>query len=551
MRGRNGGLMPQTHKPTPRTTGRTKPLWFEGVEVPQFGKLSRDAKADVCIVGAGIAGLTTAYLLARAGRSVVVLDERPIGGGESGRTSAHLASAIDDRFTTIEQRLGPQAAKLQYESHSTAIDTIERICLAEEIECDFARVDGFLFLGRGHEPALLQKECEAARRAGFHDVGLLDRAPVTGVKSGACLRFPRQARFHPLKYLAGLARTLQNMGVRIYCGTRVGDLSGDGPVLAKLEGGPLVHARHGVAATNVPAPIDNWLAIYTKQASYRSYVVGMEVQAGVVSDALYWDTEDPYHYVRLAAAPDGRTLLVVGGADHRVGTLGSNKEADARFAEIEGWARDRFCTEHGKGALGPVAIRWSGQVAEPDDGVAFLGRVPTAHHRNCFVITGDSGMGLTGGTAGAILVSELILREGEGKPDHEVHPWAALYDPARSPARSLGATVEFLKENAAAAASFSEYLTGGDVASIEEIPHGSGAVMRDGAGKIAVYKDERGEIHKCSAICTHLKCIVRWNGLEKSWDCPCHGSRFDPYGRVLMGPAVDDLAPQGSEEEGE
>lgn len=524
-------------------SGLTQPVWYDSIEPPEFDKLARDARADICIVGAGIAGLTSAYLLARAGKSVLVLDEKPVGGGESGRTSAHLASAIDDRFVTIENNLGLEASMIQYESHAAAIDRIEQMCREESIDCDFARLDGYLFVADGDDPLLLAKECDAARRAGFTDVGLLDRAPITGLRAGSCLRFPRQARFHPLKYLFGLSRALEKLGVRIFCGKRVCDLAGDGPVVARLDGGVMVRADYGISATNVPTPINNWMGIYTKQASYRSYVIAMEVPPGLISDALYWDTKDPYHYARLSKSGDGKMLLVVGGEDHRVGTEGDSASMSKRFEALEVWTRQHFCREHDSNTLGPVISRWSGQVAEPDDGVAFIGRVPSREHRNCFVITGDSGMGLTGGTAGAMLVSELILKGGEGKEDRNVHPWADLYDPSRKPLKSLGAAVEFVKENAAAASHMTEYLTPGDVESIDHIAPGEGAVLREGLSKVAVYKEKNGTVHKCSAICTHLKCIVQWNGLEKSWDCPCHGSRFDAMGKVIIGPAVDDLPP--------
>jgi len=544
--------MPTAFRDLSNPSGTTQSAW-NALAIPLYGKLSNDARADICIVGAGIAGLTSAYLLATAGKSVIVLDEKPVAGGESGRTSAHLSSAIDDGFAAIEQHLGGEAAMVQYESHAAAIDLIEQICRTQRIACEFERLDGYLFASddehanpsQSRIEASLRAECEAARRAGFTDVGLLDRAPVTGIQTGPCLRFPRQARFQPLKYLIGLARAVENLGVRIHCGKRVVDLSGDGPVVAKLDGGALVHAEFAISATNVPTPINNWLGIYTKQGCYRSYVIALEVAKGVISDALYWDTHDPYHYARLADAPDGKTLLVVGGEDHRVGTEGDL--GGQRFAALETWARKHFCREHADGTLGPVVSRWSGQVAEPDDGVAFMGRVPTRNHRNCFVITGDSGMGLTGGTAGAILITDLILKDADakagGKEDRDVHPWAGLYDPARKPFRSLDATVEFVKENAVAAAHVADYLTSGDVDSIDQIPAGEGAVVRDGMSKVAVYRDHSGTIHKCSAICTHLKCIVQWNGLEKSWDCPCHGSRFDAKGKVIIGPAVDDLPP--------
>jgi glycine/D-amino acid oxidase-like deaminating enzyme/nitrite reductase/ring-hydroxylating ferredoxin subunit len=503
------------------TSGCTEPVWGGGDGYKPAG-FEGPPTTGVCVVGAGIAGLTTAYLLAEGGTPVVVIDEKPIGGGETGRTSAHLARALDDGFSNLERMHGAEATATHYRSHAAAIDLIERIVTDEQIDCDFARVDGFLFPGDGASADRLDEELAAARRAGVTGVDRTDRAWATGGDSLPCLRFPRQARFHPLRYINGLAQAVERRGVRFLLGARVRELSGDGPVRAVLGDGLELSADAGVAATNVPAPIENWMGVYTKVASYRSYVIGMEVSGGTVPDALLWDMEDPYHYVRLHRT-GGRDMLLVGGEDHKTGQAPEGGERVA-FERLESWARSRY-----PGA-GPVVSRWSGQVCEPTDGVAFIGRAPTDNHRACFVITGDSGMGLTHGTLGAVLVSDLILGRA--------NPWEELYSPARRPYKAAG---EFLRENLNAAATLRDYVTPGESGSIEEIRAGCGAVVREGLKKLAVYRDPDGTVHKRSAVCPHLKCIVRWNGVESSWDCPCHGSRFDAHGRLIIGPAVDDL----------
>ncbi|HEX8877743.1 MAG TPA: FAD-dependent oxidoreductase [Phycisphaerales bacterium] len=529
------------------TSGVTTPVWYADARVPQRGRLERDAHADVCVVGAGIAGITVAYLLARHGKSVIVLDEKPVAGGETGRTSAHLASAIDDRFVHIERHLGADAARIQYESHAAAIDFIERVVREEGIECGFARLDGLLFQDALRSGPALDEECAAARRAGFLGVELQGRAPTIGFAAAPCLRFPRQARFHPLQYIVQLAAVAEKLGVRICCGTRVMDLTGDDGVVAKLADGVRVTANFGVAATNVPSPINNWMGVYTKQVAYRTFMISLELPRGGVTDALYWDTADPYHFVRVhKTIRDGKEseMLLVGGEDHRVGVAEeSDAQPHAAFDRLERWAREHFMPERG---LGKVVDRWSGQVVEPNDGVAFIGRVPSSGHSACFVITGDSGMGLTGGTLGALLVCDLIVRGGPGRRDEQVNRWATLYSPTRKPFHSLGTAVEFAKENAAAAGHFLDYLKKSERSRPEEIPLGSGAVLNRGTHKIACYRDEKGRVHECSAVCTHLKCVVHWNQIEKSWDCPCHGSRFDAFGKVLMGPAIDDLPPVAS-----
>jgi glycine/D-amino acid oxidase-like deaminating enzyme/nitrite reductase/ring-hydroxylating ferredoxin subunit len=506
--------------------GVTTTIWYEKAELPRFRPPTAQSKmdADVCVVGAGIAGLTTAYMAAAAGRSVVVFDEGQIGDGQTGRTSAHLASAIDDRFVEIERLHGKDGSRLAYESHAAAIDTIERISREEKIDCEFARLDAFLSSVPGDAPDLLDKELAAAKRAGFADVEMVARG---GLDQNRCIRFGNQARFHPLLYLAGLAAAIKRMGGRIYVGRRVIDVQGSDPKTRKPGRVKLADmrktfaAKHIVVATNTPAPINDWFGIYTKQSSYRSYVIGAAVPAGSVPDALYWDTADPYHYVRLERSKGRRTdVLLIGGEDHKTGQFPKN---GAPFAALESWARPRFPM------MQEVQYRWSGQVQEPADGLAFIGRALT-DKQEVFVATGDSGMGLTHGTIAGLLINDLIA----GKQN----PWEKLYDPSRKMINT-----EFVTENVNVVKQYIDLVTPGELKSVEDLPPGHGAVMREGLSKVAVYRDPKGAVHKCSAVCTHLQCIVQWNHIEESWDCPCHGSRFDPLGKVLMGPAIDDLPP--------
>ena len=475
--------------------------------------------AEVCVVGAGIAGLTTAYLLGRAGRSVVVLDRGPVGGGQTERTTAHLTNAIDDRYLTIERLHGATGSRLAAASHTAAIDCIERIVRNERIECEFERIDGYLLPGDEGADKLLVRELEAARRAGIRGVARVDRAPIPGFESGPCLRFPRQGQFHPLKYLTGLARSIEQDHGTIYGGATVVEISGGEPVRIRTAEGATVSAGAVVVATNTP--INDLVAIHTKQAAYLTYVVGLAVPRGTVPRALFWDTADPYHYVRLATDAGG-DILIVGGEDHKTG---QRDDAEERYARLEAWARERF------DGLGELRYRWSGQVMETIDGLAFLGRNPMDAD-NVFVATGDSGQGMTHGTIAGMLISDLIL----GRPN----PWSALYDPSRKTLRAAG---EFLKEAANMAWQYTDWLKPGEESSAEAIAPGAGAVLRRGLTKVAVYRDPDGMLHEMSAVCPHLGCIVDWNSSEHTWDCPCHGSRFDQYGQVLNGPAIDPLKP--------
>jgi glycine/D-amino acid oxidase-like deaminating enzyme/nitrite reductase/ring-hydroxylating ferredoxin subunit len=501
-------------------------VWLDSVPRFDAPALDRDLSTDVCVVGAGIAGLTTAYVLARQGKTVVVIDARHVGAGETAMTTAHLSSEIDATFTEILRLHGPDGARLALASHRTAIDQIERICAEEAIDCGFERVDGYLFLGDGGRESTLDEELDASRAAGAKVVKL-PQADVNGFTSGPCLRFAGQAQFHPLRYLHGVARACERRGVQIYGGTKAVGATGGVDASVTTERGHRIRAQAIVAATN--SPFMDLVAIHTKQAPYHSYAIGARVTPGAITRALYWDTEDPYHYVRLHGtnnrelggdSDDPVDLLIAGGEDHKAGQA---SDADARFERLEQWMRRHFP------AAGAVEFRWSGQVMETVDGLAFIGRNPLDAD-NVYVVTGDSGMGMTHGTIAAMLIPDLILRRG--------NPWTELYDPARV---RTGATVEWVKENFNVALQYTSWLTKGDVDSVEEIAPAQGAVVAARGHKIAVYRDEAGALHRRSAVCPHLGCIVAWNPAASTWDCPCHGSRFDRFGAVMTGPAPRDL----------
>ena len=507
-----------------RTSGATLPSWLATAPAPPtFGPLRENLTADVVVVGAGIAGLTTAYLLGKEGKQVVVLEDGDVASGESGRTTAHLSNALDDRYTTLEQLFGPDGARLAAESHSAAIDQIEKIAADEGIACDFLRLDGFLFLPKNGQPQELQDELAAAHRAGLGSVAWLPNAGTAGFATGECLRFPNQGQFHIIKYLNGLAQAIARQGGRIFTHSHVTEVTGGSGSGVRTTEGFEVQAPAVVVATN--SPFNDRVAMHTKQSPYRTYVVAARVPKGAVATALFWDTADPYHYIRLQTVdpPADYDLLIIGGEDHKVG----HDDPQARLACLEEWAHTHFPQ------ITAIDYRWSGQVLEPNDGLAYIGR-NALDHDNVYIITGDSGQGMTHGTLGAMLLRDLIL----GQPN----PWEKLYDPGRVTLKAESLK-EFALDNASVVADYTDLLTGGDVASADDIAPGTGAVLRQGLTKVAVYKDPQGQTHACSATCPHLGCVVHWNDLETSWDCPCHGSRFNAYGQLLNGPANSDLTP--------
>lgn len=507
--------------------GCTVSPWMATTNVSTFAPLLADLETDVVVVGAGIAGLSTAYMLAREGRSVAVLDDGSIGGGQTKRTTAHLASAIDDRFARLEQLHGTETTRLAWQSHAAAIDRIDAIVRADNIQCGFERLDGFLCLGTGQKPSVIESELDAARRAGYASVELLEHPPVAGLE-GPCLRFPDQAQIHPLRYLDGLARAAVARGAAIFNGSHVDAIEPMTGVprlrlRVRTESGATIATKWVVVATN--SPIHTRFAMHTKQTAYRSYAIALAAPRNTVRRALYWDTLDPYHYVRVHAEPDAADeWVIVGGEDHRIGAT-SFGEAGDRYARLEAWARARFP------GLRARAFAWSGQIMEPVDGLAFIGRSPGGPE-GVLLATGDSGMGLTHGTIAGMLLRDVIAGRA--------NPWERIYDPSR---KSLRAAGEFARENAHTAAAYLDWLK--TTPGVDAIDPGGGAVVRRGTQMFAVYREDDGLLTVCTAVCPHLGGIVGWNEAERTWDCPCHGSRFDRYGRVVQGPANSNLEAAG------
>jgi Rieske Fe-S protein len=292
----------------------------------------------------------------------------------------------------------------------------------------------------------------------------------------------------------------------------------DGSVTVRTANNVTVEAANAVVATN--SPINDRITLHTQLAPYRTYAMAITIERDSIEDALYWDMLDSYHYVRLENGRGATQYLIVGGADHKTG------EADdgwARFEGIESWIRALLPK------LGNVTHRWSGQILDPIDYLAFIGRNPGNKH--VFVHTGDSGQGLTHGVAGSLLLSRLITGESS--------PWASFYDPSRV---TLSAAKNFISENVTAVTNLAEYPAPGELKSIDDLKPGKGAIIREGLRKVAAYRDEQGHVHRVSAACTHVGCHLHWNSFERCWDCPCHGSHFAVDGTALNAPAVESLA---------
>jgi glycine/D-amino acid oxidase-like deaminating enzyme/nitrite reductase/ring-hydroxylating ferredoxin subunit len=505
-----------------KTSGDNISYWIDSAPGKKFRPLNENLSTETVVVGAGIAGLTTAYQLASAEKPVVVLEDGNIASGESGRTTAHLVNAIDDRYHDLQKSFGTEKAQLAIASHTAAVDRIEQIVKKERIRCDFLRLNGYLFLHPTDNIDSLNEDLQAAQEVGFHEIKMIERAPIPSFDTGPCLFYPRQAQFHPTRYFNALADRIIKHGGRIFTGTHVSAVDKNG---VETSSGFRVDAEQIVIATNTP--VNDRVTMHTKQAAYRTYVIGLRVLKDSIPYVLLWDTGDqnespyPYHYVRLQKLDSESDLLIVGGEDHKTGQA---DDWEQRFKNLESWTREKFPD------AAEVLYRWSGQIMEPVDSLAFIGRNPG--DENIYICTGDSGNGMTHGTIAGILISDLIRGIS--------NPWAGVYDPSR---QNLRTTPDWLRENLNVAQQYTDWVKKGDVDSIEKLPAGQGAVIKEDGKPLAVYRDDSGHVYASSAVCVHLGCIVQWNGEEKTFDCPCHGSRFTYDGKVVNGPANKNLQP--------
>ncbi len=508
-----------------RTSGKNISYWIDSTEPIFYEKLNRNINAEVVIIGGGISGITTAYLLSKEKVNVALIEDGFIGSGETGRTTAHIVNVLDDRYFDLEKTFNEKDAALAAESHSQAINFIDKIVKEEKIDCDFQRLDGYLFLHHTDKEENLQKEFSAASKAGLK-VSFAEQVP--GIKSvhTPALKFPNQAQFHPLKYMRSLCRKIIEQGGKIFTQTHADEISGK---VIKASGGFQINAGNIVVATNTP--ISTRFVIHTKQFPYRTYVIACKIPKGTLPKALWWDTGEhcsewftlPYHYVRLQDYNTNYDLLIAGGEDHKTGQADKEEiPEDERYKNLYDWTKEHFPD------AGEVHYHWSGQVIEPMDSLAFIGKDPTAE--NVYLVTGDSGNGITHGTLAGIILKDLIL----GRKNK----FSALYDPSR---KNLSSAFIYIKEQLNVAAQYADLFSKGDVENLKDLLSGNGAVIRYQLNKIAVYRDETGKYNFFSAICPHLKCVVQWNKDEKTFDCPCHGSRFSCYGKVINGPANKDL----------
>lgn len=495
---------------------KTKSLWQRNdpssrLTQSEEGEVSKTF--DVVVVGGGITGLTTALLLQEEGLNCVVTEAEKPGFGTTGGTTSHINTMLDTSYDIIERDFGPDNAKLVAAATMESIALMYNLVKKYNINCDFSFRDGYLFAENEEEAQSLKEVLAASQRAGV-DVEEAGHLPIP-LEYESVIVFKNQAQIHPVKYLDGLVKAFTSQGGLLLENNKVQE--------TKLEKGIhtltceriTLRARKIVYATHIPPGIN---ILHLRCAPYRSYVLAAQLEDGC-PDELIYDMKDPYHYFR-SHEIEGKKYLILGGEDHKTG----HSEPEESFARLEQYLRAHF-------RVRSLDYRWSAQYYESADGLPYIGELPSAD-KGIYTATGFSGNGITWGSFSGLLLKDILLERES--------PFSSLFVPARL--KPVAGFKEFVRENADVAYRYiADRVKISKLESVSSLAADSGTVVKYEDKKIAVYKDGTGGVHALDPVCTHAGCIVKWNGTEKSWDCPCHGGRFDIHGKVLTGPPRKDL----------
>ncbi|MGF1523270.1 MAG: FAD-dependent oxidoreductase [Leptolyngbyaceae cyanobacterium] len=493
-------------------------FWVASTLQSKYPSLTQDLQADVVIIGAGLAGMTAAMLLKKAGKAVIVLEAESVGEGASGHTTAKVTSLHQLKYASLIEEMGEAKARLYGESNQAAIEQVAALVREEQIDCDFERKDAYTFAESLNPLEKVKAEVEAAKLLGL-PASYVTETPLPFDVMGA-VKFSNQAQFHPRKYLLTLAAKIQGDRCSILENTRVKTVDGEGPCQVRTCSGHTVTAQDVIVATHLPI-LDQGL-FFAKSYPKRSYLIGARIDANKALDGMFIGTGEKYRSMRTTPTDDGGTLLLIGGEGHKVGEADDTQQ---RFDRLAKYAHTHF-------GVDTIDYYWSSQDIVSFDKLPYIGRL-TPLNQHTYVATGFSLWGMSNATLSAMILSDLILGQS--------NPWAKLYEATR-PTSFL--TQESLKNNLDVGSRWVGDRFKGVFDGPDKVNPGEGKLITVNTQKVAAYRDEAGTLHSVSAVCPHLGCIVAWNAAEKSWDCPCHGSRFDTEGAILDGPAVKALEPR-------
>lgn len=494
--------------------GRTRDEspWLATTDGPRYSAIDGDLTVDVAVIGAGIAGLSTAIRLAERGRRVAVIERDRVGEAVTGHTTAKVTAQHGLKYDHLLDTVGEKRARQYAEANQNAVrEVADR---SENADAEFERASAYVYAEEPDNREQVRDEVRAAKRLGLPAEFVESDEVDLPYETAGAVRFTEQGQFHPRKYCLGLAESIEDEGGEIFEETRATDVSFGDSCRVSTEKGT-VTAEHVVCATHFP--VFDRGGFFARMKTKRSHVLGLRI-AGSSPKGMYYNTGDPYRSIRVHDL-DGEALVLVGGENHETGQ-GSTKE---RYERLEEFARDSFDVEE-------VAYRWSTQDYSTFDRVPYIGHLGPLG-KNGYVATGFGGWGMTGGVAAGAILSGLLC-DGE-------HSHSEVFSPARV---NTASAKSFLTHNAEVGAHFTTDWARSLLASEEAtLRPADGTVVRTDDGPVGVSRSESGELNAVSAICPHMKCVLRWNDGEESWDCPCHGSRFSPEGKVLDGPAIEDL----------
>ncbi|MFN8310480.1 MAG: FAD-dependent oxidoreductase [Chitinophagales bacterium] len=496
--------------------GALESLWQSGMPAYESKSAKLPEKVDVAIVGGGITGLTTAYLLQKAGRKCTVLEAKNIGFGTTGGTTAHLNTLMDTPYDQIISKFNLEAAQLVAKGTKQALAFIEHFITSRAVDCGFEKAAACVFSQDDEQAEELKSMVAAAIKVGLQAEFVNEISVPISFKTAA--QFPEQAKFHPLKYLYEMANAFQEAGGEIIQDCRVRDVASDGAMATITTSKGNIKASKVVYATHIPPGV-NLLHFYC--APYRSYALSVKLEdENSYPDDLVYDMWNPYHYYRTQVV-NGEKYLIAGGEDHKTG---HEENTNSCIRNLEAYVRSHFKVKQ-------VVHAWSSQFFNSVDGLPYIGHLP-GNAENVFVATGFGGNGMTYGTLSALVLADL-LTTGESE-------YKLLFLPSR--VKPIAGFTDLMKEGADVVAQlFGGWLSIDKISELADIAKGEAKVVRYDNKALALYKDENGKVFALNPSCPHIKCTVSWNIAEKSWDCPCHGSRFAHTGELLTGPARTDL----------
>ena len=469
---------------------------------------------DLLIVGGGMAGINIALTLQQGGKSCIVAEAHTLGFGTTGGTTAHLNTLVDNHYDKIEANFGENNAQLHYDATSSALQLIKSNIKEFNIECGHSDQPGYLYSQTDEQSEELAKLLEASKRAGM-DMKYVDHIPVP-VPFEKAVVVQGEGQFHPTRYLFGIAKAFESLGGVIVQGCRVEDVGENDIIEAKTTIGT-IRARHLIYATHIPPGVN---LLHFRCAPYRSYAMTFTLNDNNYPKGLAYDMYQPYHYYRTQEV-DGQLYLIAGGEDHKTA---HEDNTEACFTRLEAHVKTYYDVES-------IKDRWSSQFFEPNDGIPYIGHLP-GHAQNMWVATGFGGNGITYSHVSALVFNEIfVTRESR---------YADLFNPNRI--KPVAGFKKFVKEGADVVSHMiGGYFSMEKLESLSDLAHGEARIVKYEGHRIALYKDENGQLHAVNPVCPHAKCSVAWNGAEKSWDCPCHGSRFTYDGEMLTGPAISNL----------